>query len=190
MKPPNSSSNQTDIATVYSPQLTKNYMIGNLGMLDATCSTWFGTESLYVHMINFIPVTAVTGELFDQAYVSEEYKKVIGPLEVEMAWLGYTISDHAIIDADAAWKEAQKLLSPSLDSAVSKSQVLYWISTRSGFNASSVHEDSDSKSGVTDSSGAYSIDSACSSHAACADAGLAGDCCPSSTGIFLSCCNR
>jgi len=29
----------------------------------------------------------------------------------------------------------------------------------------------------------------CSSHPACADLGLLGDCCPTSGGIFLTCCN-
>ena len=35
-------------------------MVGNVGMLDAICSTWFGTQNLYVHMINFLPVTSKT----------------------------------------------------------------------------------------------------------------------------------
>jgi endo-1,3(4)-beta-glucanase len=43
-----------------------NYMVGNLGMTDVTCSTWFGTENIYVHLINFMPVTAITTELFDK----------------------------------------------------------------------------------------------------------------------------
>ena len=44
----------------------KNYMVGNLGMTDVTCTTWFGNENIYVHLINFMPVTAITAELFDK----------------------------------------------------------------------------------------------------------------------------
>ena len=51
--------------TVYGPAFSKNYMVGNLGMTDVTCTTWFGTETAYVHLINFLPVTAITAELFD-----------------------------------------------------------------------------------------------------------------------------
>jgi hypothetical protein len=52
---------------------------------------------------------------------------------VEMAWRGYTVSIHAIIDATAAWETAQGIASNELDSAISKSQVFYWISNRPGF---------------------------------------------------------
>lgn len=73
--------------TLYNPVLTKNSMIGNLGMMDATVSTWFGTDPLYVHMINFMPVTAITRELFTVDYVKEEFKVLEHRYDsVEMAW--------------------------------------------------------------------------------------------------------
>ena len=50
----------------YTPTFEQNYMVGNLGMTDATCTTWFGNENIYVHLINFMPVTAITSELFDK----------------------------------------------------------------------------------------------------------------------------
>ena len=50
----------------YNSEFQANYMVGNLGMTDATCTTWFGTENIYVHLINFMPVTAITSELFDK----------------------------------------------------------------------------------------------------------------------------
>ena len=50
----------------YNSVFRENYMVGNLGMTDATCTTWFGTENIYVHLINFMPVTAITAELFDK----------------------------------------------------------------------------------------------------------------------------
>ena len=94
-------------------------MVGNLGMLDAVCSTWFGTEPLYVHMINLLPVTAATGELWDHEYASLEFKNVLEPLgvqNVEMAWRGYVVSTQAIVDPNNAWIEAEKLDSRILDS--------------------------------------------------------------------------
>lgn len=187
MVPPDSSS-KGKATTVYTPEFSKNYMVGNLGMLDAISSTWFGTESLYVHMINLIPVTAVTGELFDRNYVAEEYPNILEPLhEVEMAWKGFVIADHAIIDAQSAWEDARDLFSPQLDAGLSKSQVLYWIATRSGFqakNASSVSKHAHKKIAPKRASGKGT----CETHPLCAKANLTGDCCPAGNGLNLGCC--
>jgi endoglucanase Acf2 len=193
MTPSTSSTNQTDKISVYSPQFAKNYMVGNLGMLDAICSTWFGTEKLYVHMINFLPVTSVTGNLFGSEYVSQEYPKLLQG-EIEMAWLGYVVSNHAIIDPDSAWADAQSLFSQQLDTALSKSQVLYWISTREGFNASSITKkempQSDSSDGDSSRGKDSQIGSSCLASTSCAKTGLTGDCCPTSGGLFLDCCSK
>ena len=35
---------------VYNPLFSKNLMVGNVGMMDVTVATWFGTKNLYVHM--------------------------------------------------------------------------------------------------------------------------------------------
>jgi endo-1,3(4)-beta-glucanase len=197
-----SSSNSTNIGpaspAVYSPTFAENYMVGNLGMLDVICSTWFGTENLYVHMINFMPVTPITRELFDKDYVSNEYGTVVSQyLNVEMAWRGYVVCDHALVSPMHAWGEALGLISSQLDSGLSRSQVLYFILTSpSGINASqieinesSAHDDATvpDRSTGDKSSGGSGAD--CSSHSACVDTGLAGLCCPTSGGAFLYCCN-
>ncbi len=54
------------VPVAYSPMFSENYMVGNLGMTDVTCTTWFGTMEIYVHLINFMPVTPITSELFDK----------------------------------------------------------------------------------------------------------------------------
>ena len=56
--------------------------------MDVTVSTWFGRNPLYVHMINFLPITGITRELFDTDYLEEEFYGVIEPIydNVEMAW--------------------------------------------------------------------------------------------------------
>jgi endoglucanase Acf2 len=194
-------SNKTELVKtpIYSPTFSENYMVGNLGMLDAVASTWFGTESLYVHMINEIPVTAITGQLFAKSYVQKEYENILKPLgEVETAWQGYLVCNHAIVDPNVAWDDAQSLFSPELDSALSKSQVLYWVATRPDFIApaespavSSHVEKSAStsiqpKKSETHDLGASSL---CSEHNACSRTGLSGACCPTAEGIFLDCCN-
>lgn len=187
---------------VYNPSFQKNYMVGNLGMLDAVCSTWFGTQTLYVHMINFMPVTAITSVLFNKTYVEKEFDAVLAPIlaNVEMAWQGYVTADHAIVYPSAAWAEAQKLESLQLDSALSKSQVLYWISTRPGFNetlsasekpnstsALNASKMSSSSRPVGDSSSSQSTK--CEDNRECTKLGLKGFCCPSADGNFLECCS-
>lgn len=191
MVPPRDNESATDtMAMIYNPTFAANYMVGNLGMLDATYSTWFGTESLYVHMINFMPVTAITGELFDNNYTRQEYTKILKPLgDVEMPWRGYVECCHAIVDPQAAWRKARALRSPELDSALSKSQVLYWISTRAGFNqtnASVAAMSSRLKNKRSTPSAKPTSGPECSHYPSCSS--LEGDCCPTSGGLFLDCC--
>ena len=199
----------------YSKEFSRNYMVGNLGMMDAVCSTWFGTKELYVHMINFLPVTSATGELFSIDYVRDEYTNVLESQAstAEMAWKGYVIANHAIFDPSAAWMEAQEIISSQLDSGLSKSQVLYWIATRSNFNVLSISGDvkgiekgrgnthTETGSPLNDSSGASNIQAThsstgsqsggtCESHPRCAKLELTGDCCPSPNGLSLDCCTR
>lgn len=60
------SQNSWQPPAAYNSVFEKNYMVGNLGMTDVNCRTWFGTENIYVHLINFMPVTAITSELFEK----------------------------------------------------------------------------------------------------------------------------
>jgi endo-1,3(4)-beta-glucanase len=201
--PPEELSNKTTVSRpiVYNPGFLKNYMVGNLGMTDVVCSTWFGTASLYVHMINFMPLTAITSVLFYKSFVEREFNSALAPIlaNVEMAWLGYVIADQAIVDPVSAWREAQNLASYELDSALSKSQVLYWISTRPGFNATvpSSDKSNSTRSGSPRKSTSEpdtkskpnSQSTMCEDNQACAKLGLTGFCCPTSTGSFLGCCS-
>lgn len=168
----------------YSDDFEKNLMVGNVGMLDVACNTWFGNDPLYVEMINAIPITAATAILFDQDYVEELYSSIQNRSgEVEMAWRGYVVSMHAIVDPNDAWKEAQELVSYELDAALSKSQVLYFISQRAGFN---VTEELPSETHAEKA--AKASQAACSSYPACQQVGLQGQCCPTGSGDFLGCC--
>ena len=199
--PPSDLDNKTASTrpVVYNPSFEKNYMVGNLGMLDVVCSTWFGTASLYVQMINFMPVTAITSVLFNRSYVEKEFDAVLAPIlaDVEMAWRGYVISDLAIIDPSTAWKESQSLVSYELDAALSKSQVLYWITTRPGFNLTTSEEKPNStaiadstRSHPSDTSRPNSESTRCDDNKECIKLGLKGFCCPTLDGKFLGCCSK
>jgi hypothetical protein len=179
-------------------------MVGNLGMLDVVASTYFAKELFYVHLINLLPVTAITPELFGQTFVSEQYYKVIAKSDIPMAWKGYAVCNHALVAPMSAWEEAQELVSEELDSALSKSQVLYFISTQQGFQSpdtgkTTVKRDQDddiSVVGGKQSSGdddyrsqdeSPGSDSAkCDANPDCAN--LSGYCCPTEDGKMLACC--
>ena len=197
MLPPKYSSNSSIVSKIYNPNFQGHYMVGNVGMLDVALNTWFGNETLYVHMINAIPITAATAILFDEDYISHEYPYLMkSSSNIPMAWRGYTTSVHAIIDPNAAWKEAQALRSYELDSALSKSQVLYWISQRSRFKSPANYGGDEmltrqAKSGNAShatSSSASNDDASCDEHSNCVLLGLTGFCCPTSEGVTLGCC--
>lgn len=180
-------SNQTSllVPALYDDSFAKNYMVGNLGMLDAVASTWIGANPLYVHMINFLPVTAITYELFDKEYAEEQYASIVGSLNssISIAWKGYTVCDHALIDPYGAWLDAQSLVNAEVDSGLSKSQVLYWISSYSGFKYV-VSSDDDTAALETSL-----LSSSCEDNTECAILGLTGFCCPTSGGFVLGCCD-
>lgn len=172
---------------LYNQDFEQGLMVGNLGMMDVTVATWFGTQQLYVHMINFMPITAITKELFSKSYIEKEFNQIIKPIfdGVEMAWRGYTISDKALIYPTEAWQDAEKLRSYELDSALSQSQVYFWIASMNGFNASVISTEAvnDMENGGHSSEG-----SACDNHQQCALLNLEGLCCPTSAGVMLGCC--
>lgn len=193
---------------VYPPEFEENYMVGNVGMLDVAVNTWFGTDPLYIHMINAIPVTAVTNLLFGKDYVQYEYPFLMETRgNVEMAWRGYTTAIHSIIDPKAAWKEATDLVSYELDAALSKSQVLYFVSQQPGLSGSSnttlspkegnikhgTSPPTDAPKTSPDKSPTFSSSpsaSSCERNPNCVAAGLSGECCPTTSGTFLDCCHR
>jgi endo-1,3(4)-beta-glucanase len=48
-------------------------MVGNIGALDVTASTWFGNDVEFVHGINMMPLSPVTAALFDLSYVQQQF---------------------------------------------------------------------------------------------------------------------
>lgn len=118
---------------------------------------------------------------------------------MDSSWKGYAICHKAILDPNKAWTDAQSLISSQLDPGLSKSQVLYWISTREGFLPSTTavtsstaismdDDDSGSDATMPKSTEASSQKSSCESHDSCATRNLSGQCCPTDEGLMLSCC--
>jgi hypothetical protein len=132
--------------------------------------------------------------LFLSEYVRAERSVLSSNDSLEIAWKGYSICNEAIIHPNKAWTEAQNLVSTQLDPGISKSQVLFWVSTRKAFSSAT-------KAGASSDFGehelaAYSANedstfssSSCSSHLNCLMAGLQGSCCPTNDAIMLGCCN-
>lgn len=58
---------------IYGNFFAGNAMVGNVGGLDVTASTWFGDSPEYVHGINMMPLTPATSALFNQEYVALEW---------------------------------------------------------------------------------------------------------------------
>jgi len=178
MMPPNQGDRKR--VETFNADFSGNYMVGNLAMSDVVLGTWFGTEPLYVHMINFMPITSITRETFDHDYIEGEFNHIIKPIydTVPMAWRGYTVCDKAMLDPTDAWTDALKLRSYELDSGLSLSQVLFFISTTNGFVPPDPEKPKPSKNSV------------CSANPKCAAANLKGECCPTAAGLMLGCCEK
>eukprot|EP00592_Proboscia_alata_P006324 CAMPEP_0194360410 /NCGR_PEP_ID=MMETSP0174-20130528/7739_1 /TAXON_ID=216777 /ORGANISM="Proboscia alata, Strain PI-D3" /LENGTH=1027 /DNA_ID=CAMNT_0039131881 /DNA_START=310 /DNA_END=3393 /DNA_ORIENTATION=+ len=174
---------QEDLFQIYNPTFSKTYMMGNIGQFDDTVSTWFGSNPIYVHMINYMPITGISHTVFDdRKYVEMEYTSVLATLfaDAPAQWKGYMVCAHGLFDPIAAWDEAIQLNSVDLDVAISKSQILYFISTMDDFH----HLPVTSQGMMPETK----VDSFCAYHDTCLDLNLKGKCCPTDTGFFLGCC--
>ena len=88
MNPDGNGKNVANNPVLYNPIFAKNMMVGNSAMMDVTITTWFGTDPKYVHLINFMPITAITRDVFDKSYIEEQFNSIIKPVydDIEMAW--------------------------------------------------------------------------------------------------------
>lgn len=71
------------VPDIYDPIFAANRMLGNIGAIDITSSTWFGSKYEFVHGINMMPLTPITAILFDQPYVMKEWPVVGTRLLIE-----------------------------------------------------------------------------------------------------------
>ena len=95
---------------------------------------------------------------------------------------GYVVCDRALSEPMTAWKDAQDLVSPELDQALSKSQVFYFIATLNDFDITGINININNGT-IVDSYG-------CAANSKCHALGLTGLCCPAEVGgALLSCCD-
>jgi len=206
---------------IYDNLFASNRMVGNIGALDVTASTWFGSELEYVHGINMMPLSPVTAALFDSQYVQTQYPvlatRLPPPLPVNQQqcsanpvcrnlgmiglccptadgnllaccdaigqmqdeWKSLIFIDLAVVDRESAWGKVESL--NGFGTGNSKANSLFWVASRQspvvGYNSTPKPADS-------------GVKPACSANSGCDALGMVGDCCPSSTGIFLGCCPK
>lgn len=85
---------------IYDSLFASNRMVGNVGSLDVTSSTWFGEDVEYVHGINLMPLSPITCSLFDQSYVKLQYPVVAQALnKVNKAKNSEKCSDYSACSA-------------------------------------------------------------------------------------------
>jgi len=123
----------TSSDSVFPAPFSDNKAVGIQWSTKVDYGTWFGGNVEYIHCIQMLPFTPITEELLRPEWVQEEYPVVAeaynrGDLSEE--WKGYIIMDHAVIDPDQAYEEALRLT--KYDDGNTKSNTLYWISTRAG----------------------------------------------------------
>ncbi|KAJ0393407.1 hypothetical protein P43SY_000561 [Pythium insidiosum] len=117
---------------IYEPVFAKNAMVGVVGEMSVVYSTWFGDRPEYVHGINMIPITPITSKLMVEAYVAREFpllRDSLANLGAVDIWKSVLVMNHAILDAEAAWKELTKSVT-AFDTWNSRANALYWIATR------------------------------------------------------------
>ena len=192
-------------------------IVGVVGALDVSSRTWFGEAAAYAVLINCLPFSPATarvggflrGDLSaPAAFAARIYKAAseglppVSGVRVPDApkasgttpgdqydaaqgpWRSLLILLRAVGDAKGAVADIEALASsdaaPALDSTLSLATMLWWASTRPPSPEVVISEPN-----VT----SVKVDSSCGAHPKCVALGLdEGDCCPTSEGDELWCC--
>lgn len=95
-----------------------------------THSYHIAAGKVFVHGINMLPFTPASELYLTHDWVSEEYPVVMASTSSSTPepWLGFLIGTHCVIDAEAGWKEIQKL--SVFDGGMTRSNLMYWCATR------------------------------------------------------------
>jgi len=123
----------TEDSQIYGAPFKDNKIVGVLWSTKVDYATFFGGNIEYIHCIQMMPFTPITEQLLPAAWVEEEYPVLSTVLTrpnntISEAWKGYVFMDHAIIDKEAAWTEANTL--QWYDNGNSKTNTLYWVASR------------------------------------------------------------
>jgi len=120
---------------LYPPAFSTNAMVGVVGSLMASHSTWFGSNVEYVHGIQMIPFTPATYHLLPQWFMKREFGQLAKALvredpALEESWAGYVHMAQAIIDPKGAWGGLQTLNASKFDDGNSLANAMFWVATR------------------------------------------------------------
>ena len=92
--------------TIWPEQIAKNKVPGLLFENSITYTTFFGTNIEYIHGINMLPITPVSGLIRKPSFVKEEWNEKIAPIleKIESGWKGIVVLNQALYDPKAAYK--------------------------------------------------------------------------------------
>lgn len=125
----------TSTDSIFPAPFSDHKTVGIQWSLKVDYNTWFGSNVEFIHCIQMIPFIPISEELLRPSWISEEYNVLSEAYNrpdppLSEGWKGYIIMAHAILDPTAAYEEALQLT--SYDDGNTKSNTLYWISTRPG----------------------------------------------------------
>ncbi len=119
----------TTSGTIYPASFAANKVVGVLWGTKVDYATFFGGNVEFIHGIQMMPFTPISEALLERTWVQEE-ASVVAPAmtSADQGWRGILTMEHAIVDREGAWTEAQALT--SFDDGNSRANTLYWIATR------------------------------------------------------------
>lgn len=73
--------------TVYAdlPSFSANKVVGILWGTKMDYSTWFGSNPEYIHCIQMLPITPISEDLLEEAWVQEEYPVLVEQMSQEVS---------------------------------------------------------------------------------------------------------
>jgi len=91
--------------TVQPASFVPNFVTGILFMNKADYTTYFGTNTEYIHGIQMIPLTPISSFIRQKSYVAAEWAaKLAGIISsVNSGWRGILMANLAISDPATAW---------------------------------------------------------------------------------------
>ncbi len=116
---------------IYPEPFASNKVVGVLWSTKVDYATFFGNEAHKIHGIQLLPFTPISEALLEPGWVTEQYPVVsqdLGSPLLAEGWKGFIYMEHAVVDAAAAWEEAQTL--KAFDDGNTLTNTLYWIATR------------------------------------------------------------
>jgi endo-1,3(4)-beta-glucanase len=123
----------TSASSVYPSVYAANKCVGMVWNQKVVNAVWFASGSLYVHGINFLPVTPITEAYLPEAWVREAYPYLESTYRNSLPaptdeWKSLIYASLAVIDPIQAYTLVSSL--NAFDNGNTLTNMLYWIGTR------------------------------------------------------------